>query len=358
MGSAVLYTLTGFDCNLSCGYCSQTDNKQLDIIDNGADITDVLSAVSQRLPSPDHIGTVDIRGGEPLLRWERVVAIHLAAKGYFPGAMTAIVTNGKLLTDEMVNFINTQGIHVSISYDGPCSQVTRGYNVLEDKLSLIRRIKQRSFGTVITGFNSDLVKLVDHINSTMNGSRFERIIPRPFAPYSFIETDWAQYDWEVLDSSMAFMCGEFITAHKNKIPYNRYASFARGLFRTWLKSGRFIQNRNAMCYVNYPSSSMINIDYLGNVYWCHNDPTTRLGTVWDTNEFLQQGFLSHTENQVRGYCRSCSAFPLCGGFCPYIHTNAKASRCRCQKLIAKYANVVAEELGLANALELKTLAAT
>ena len=106
-------------CNLACGYC-YIDKKNAAIsIPIAQRILTFLFAVLKE----DERLEIGLFGGEPLLEFDLVkdlIALIQSQEGYTPERVTiSVVTNGTLLTDDMLRVFLDKGIVLCISCDGP-----------------------------------------------------------------------------------------------------------------------------------------------------------------------------------------------------------------------------------------------
>ena len=124
----------GLSCNYSCDYCSQkfverqpeTSKKDID-------------AFMQKLESlyfDEDVGLkVEFWGGEPLVYWKTLKPLAEAIAEKFDSWKTkprfSIITNGSILTDEIIDWLMMMDFAVSISHDGP-GQHVRGPDPFDD----------------------------------------------------------------------------------------------------------------------------------------------------------------------------------------------------------------------------------
>lgn len=139
-------------CNLQCSYCMQRkldldricvqqNNKRLD------DIVNFIQGIEERKPKK-YKTYVSFYGGEPLLSFNdmKYVVDHLKRTERFRFLIT---TNGKLLTQEIVNWLNKYKVFTMISWDGSASKKKRGYDALEDKHDLIMQLNSVAISSVV-----------------------------------------------------------------------------------------------------------------------------------------------------------------------------------------------------------------
>ncbi len=136
-------------------------------------------------------------GGEPLLYWnlikEVVEKLDDSAFSYW------IMSNGVLLKDEHVDFINAHEINLSISNDGPLTAKVRGVNVLDDPAFCERfnKVKHRCIGitrklfksTLNNRLHSNLACVIDKSSRVAKLKRAFEELPQ-LMPTTLIHTPW------------------------------------------------------------------------------------------------------------------------------------------------------------------------
>ena len=119
----------GLSCNYSCSYCSQRYMKCAEETSK-ADI-EVFLEKFDKLPKSDKL-KVEFWGGEPLVYWETLKPLAEAIRFRHRDADLFMVTNGSLLTYEIVDWLVNLDFIVAVSHDGP-GQYKRGGDPLKDK---------------------------------------------------------------------------------------------------------------------------------------------------------------------------------------------------------------------------------
>ena len=167
----------GFQCNYSCAYCNQAAHVGSP---NGrmAEVRTFLAGLPKWFDGgPDGDGTgcrFEFWGGEPLIYWKHLQVLAGTLRSLYPQAAFNLITNGSLLTDEIVDWLDELDFHVSISHDGPAQHIRNPDDILDDpkKVRVIRRLwgimhaKQNGglgFGHVLTRGNYSLGAIKRHI---------------------------------------------------------------------------------------------------------------------------------------------------------------------------------------------------
>lgn len=169
----------GLSCNYSCEYCSQRFVPHAD--QTGPEHIDAfVSGMSEWLDCEEHGRDLAIEfwGGEPFVYWKTLKPLAEAIRRKYAYARFSIITNGSLLDEEKINWIERFNFTVGISHDGP-GQPVRGPDPLEDAesraaiLELFRRLHPRgmiSFNSMLHAQNLSRSVLIDFF-SHLTGAR-------------------------------------------------------------------------------------------------------------------------------------------------------------------------------------------
>ena len=140
----------GLSCNLQCQYCY----RDLEKLNKIPDFTEGMIRCLNNL-DPSWCEAVIASGGEPLLYWDKVLELF----SYVPkNVHKVIMTNGTLMTQEIVNYINDNDIELHLSHDGTQTKFLRGVDIFDDErlLSLFRQINIIRLYSVVTSYNNDI----------------------------------------------------------------------------------------------------------------------------------------------------------------------------------------------------------
>lgn len=141
----------GMDCNFNCKYCYRDECRRKIPKEPTPKFLQYLHNLT-----PDMTYAVIASGGEPLLYLDQIKKIFSTVPNYIH---KKIMTNGSLLTEDIVDYINQNNIEVSLSHDGIHTKDMRGRDIFKDKriLSLCRNIKNLVITSVITNKNTDIM---------------------------------------------------------------------------------------------------------------------------------------------------------------------------------------------------------
>lgn len=156
----------GGTCNGSCKYCFRKYNDKVE-----TKLTDEFLLYLQE-NSVKYARLVFV-GGEPLLYFDTIKKICSKVPVF---VRKRIMTNGKMLSKDIINFCNDNNIEISLSYDGDTTLENRGYDVIKDKFDLLPLIDNLAISTVITSKNNDVYKTYKEIKDSLGDIKFQHIL--------------------------------------------------------------------------------------------------------------------------------------------------------------------------------------
>ena len=107
----------GLGCNYNCSYCNQASAAAGAPVTRTADAERFLAALDQWLVGAPQ--RIEFWGGEPLVYFAKLQRLVPELRRRFPAAVLFMVTNGSLLDEEVIGFIERWDLHVAVSHDGP-----------------------------------------------------------------------------------------------------------------------------------------------------------------------------------------------------------------------------------------------
>ena len=312
--------LVAQDCNMACKYCFASEGEYgqgkrgLMSYETGKRAIDFLVVQSAGRKNLE----VDFFGGEPLMNWEVVKKLVTYARSIEKDSgknfRFTITTNGLLLNDEIMDFINREMYNVVLSIDGRPEvndrlRVTRNgggtYELIMPKFKAAADSRnQRDYylrGTY-THYNTDFSKDILHLADLgFRQLSMEPVVAPEGADYALTEEDLPilleQYD--ILAKEML-----------------RRKDFTFYHYMIDLTGGPCIYKRISGCGVG---TEYMAVTPEGDLYPCHQfagDREYKLGNVYSgiTNREKQQDFkncniYSHKE------CDECFARLYCSGGC-------------------------------------------
>jgi len=120
----------GLGCNYTCDYCSQKFVERAESTSH-KDIDSFLHKLETLEFSEERGLKVEFWGGEPLVYWKTLKPLAEALREKLPYAKFSMITNGSILTDDIIDWLMMMDFSVSISHDGP-GQSVRGPDPFDD----------------------------------------------------------------------------------------------------------------------------------------------------------------------------------------------------------------------------------
>lgn len=327
----------GMACNYNCAYCCQKAYKsELTKLPSKEELDALFERMDQLGITVAPKGKIEYWGGEPLVYWKLLQhLIPKLRKKYGDKVEHSIITNGSLLTDEMVDFFVQNRVNVTISHDGPGFNLRDKADPLDDPekkavwLRLYEESKKEdnprfSFNIVVTPQNCDLQatrkwfddhfapgcpvnieSIVTYSGVEMPGCNFDLNSAREFDMQIFREVVGKDAGkWPCLTIDASDWCKMLV----NKIPATSF-------------DGRCDELRKGA----------LSIDLKGNVVSCHNFPTSlyTIGTIEDLDA-VKNDKMTHWS--LRPLCKNCPALSLCRGGCPHMSERDFVKACTHENL--------------------------
>lgn len=315
------FIMLGDACNFECTYCLQGEHKE----------KIVQPAISQKLldflDKQDEINNIGLYffGGEPLLYYSTIREIVMKYKNKFH---YEIISNGSLLSEEIVRFLNKYKIKFQLSHDGDISKITRKKDVLKDKRikSLFDKIKNRSVNvtyTSITPAIKEIMTSYENNHSVLFNLMSNTTDTEISKIYADIDEEKYKKDLEyLLQSYEDYIDGDISKWREHENVRQLLISMS-----TYLSEG----NNTNRCYDCVKGMEMLNMDCQGNLYLCHNS-REKVGTV-DEDIAIVKERISNIIYKRREECRVCSFEKVCGGNCFLLTEKGKEQKCKLFKIL-------------------------
>ena len=310
-------------CNLNCSYCFASQGKYqgdraLMSFEVGKQAFDFLVANSGTRRNLE----VDFFGGEPLMNWDVVKQLVAYArsieKEHNKNFRFTLTTNGILIDDEIIDFLNKEMSNVVLSLDGRPDvndhfrRDYAGNGSYERIVPKFKRLVEKREGKgyymrgTFTHNNVDFTNDIFHMADLgFTELSMEPVVCPPNDPYALTDEDlpkiFEQYE---------ILAKEMIKRKKE----------GRGLtfyhYMLDLKHGPCIYKRITGCG---SGTEYMAVTPWGELFPCHQfvgDPKYSLGNVYDgvTNTEIQDEFRS-CNAYARPECKDCWARLYCSGGC-------------------------------------------
>ena len=310
-------------CNLNCSYCFASQGKYqgdraLMSFEVGKRAFDFLIENS----GTRHNLEVDFFGGEPLMNWDVVKQLVAYArsieKQHNKNFRFTLTTNGVLIDDEVIEFLNKEMSNVVLSLDGRKEvndHFRRDYadNGSYDKIvpkfqKLVEARGGKDYyvrGTFThnnVDFTNDIFHMADLGFTELS---MEPVVCPPDDPYALTEEDMPK-----IFEQYEILAKEMLKRKKEGRPFTFYH------YMLDLKNGPCIYKRITGCG---SGTEYMAVTPWGELFPCHQfvgDPKYSLGNIFDgvTNTEIQDGFRS-CNAYARPECKDCWARLYCSGGC-------------------------------------------
>lgn len=327
----VLKISLGLSCNFECSYCSQRFVPHSDET-NAKDIDAFLEKLLPNIAGVPE--KVEFWGGEPFVYWKTFKPLAERVRFFWPNAQFSVITNGSLLDEAKIEWLDALNFQVAISHDGP-GQKVRGPDPLQDAdtadaiLKLYGRLRPQgriSFNAMLNSENMSRKAVQDFFIAFTGDPTV------PIGEGSMI----TPYDEGGLASSVPDESG--ITFRKTAFNEIRLAedsncSITRQRITSWF--GRFEQQQadsfKTACGVT--ASDNLTVDLHGNVLTCQNvsavsiAPNAQPHVGGDIQNLSAVEIKTMTYWHERTACRKCPVVSECRGTCPFIENELRWVGC-------------------------------
>lgn len=311
------------DCNLRCKYCFASTGdfgtgRKLMSFETGKAAVDFLIEKSVGRENLE----VDFFGGEPLMNFEVVKEIVMYArskeKEYGKNFRFTITTNGMLLTDDKIDFINEEMSNVVLSIDGrkevndkmrvrvdgsgSYDKIVDGYKRLVEK----RKDKEYYVRGTYTKYNLDFSEDVLHLYNI----GFDQISVEPVMEDENIQYAITEKDLDKIYAEYDKLVSEIAKIKKNQGKINFFH------FMIDLDQGPCVIKRLRGCG---SGNEYVAVTPEGDIYPCHQftgHKEYKMGNLYEHtfNENIKKEFAGcHVYS--KSSCRDCWAKFYCSGGC-------------------------------------------
>ncbi len=337
-----IFLMLGNGCNMNCRYCLQHPLVEKSL--SGHVNPDVYRFIRQVVDENDDKTELGLHfyGGEPLIYFPLMKEIIGKLKDV-KGIRFSTISNGKAITDEMVELFNSLPLYVCISWDGHNVLKTRGYDVFaKGSKTRERLLKLDHLGVsaVLSAYNypqeacdafQELSKDYFDIHGYPLNFNYDTIMDTGLGDKSLLEMDYDRVSREVAAMMERYM--EY-RLNKGKMDFAELAfieSRFNALYSYLRKDGEFWNRQWCACNNGY---SVLNLDLAGNLYPCHNT-SRKAGSIYDPYlKYLNEILKTETTFARRPQCLECPAVSSCKGGCKLVAPeNMENGLCKLRRAI-------------------------
>lgn len=324
----------GLKCNYSCDYCSQALHTNDSVDFTPKQIDDFLLKFEKLDLSK--IKQVEFWGGEPFVYWKSLKPLAEKIRKILPDVSFLTITNGSLITDEIIEWLDKMNFSIAISHDGP-GQHIRGPNPFDDfhKKEMILKLFNRlhpkgkiSFNAVLTVSNNSRQKIHDYFKHITGCDDVA------FGEGAFIEAhndggvELSLYDYQDMIKFRRNSLSEMYNLDRNRVSVvnNKITNFISSVVneRSWYTLGQ-------KCGMD--STDNIAVDINGSVLSCQNVSSNLIAENGNSHNIGNIENLSEVKLNTgkhwsfRESCSKCPVLQLCGGSCFILQNEHWARTC-------------------------------
>ncbi len=314
-----VYLMPGFSCNLSCRYCLQGQHAEGERGETNPGIYCFLAELARGNPRL----RVVFYGGEPLVYFS---AMRETAE-YLPDLNYSVITNGRLLDAETVEWLNSRRVSAAVSWDGRASIHTRGYDVMAANRENVLRLDRLCLTGVVSaaayprGLLADFQTVADEyeqIHGHPPSVNLDTIMDTGFWDKSLLDMDYSRVRSEVRGLTL-----EYLDALERGRDGGVAGAYIGSIVHT---AERFYASADAqrLCTVSCGNGlTTLNLDLQGNLYPCHNSAAPAGNIRSDFFDYLGRILETDGTRERRAECANCPALPICRGGCKLVSDSAR-----------------------------------
>lgn len=315
----------GLSCNYSCEYCSQRfvpniEHSNIKLVDS------FLQNLDSWLKHPPE--RIEFWGGEPFVYWKVMKPLAEKLREKFILAKFLVITNGSLLTEEIIDWLDDMGFVVGISHDGP-GQNVRGPDPFDNpkQKEILLKLAERffpqgrlSFNSMVHRENMDRAKIQEWFEDL-----FGKEIKFNIGEGAFIDV----YDeggksntLQNHEEHLAFRRTTLDAIGQNKI--ERFDVY-RHRIGEWLDSfGNYRPAKVLGQKCGMDREDTIAVDLMGNVLTCQNvtavskAPNEKPHRIGNVKQFDKIKLNTATHWKFREDCSNCPVLQMCKGSCMFL----------------------------------------
>lgn len=338
-----VYLVMGRACNLYCRHCTQVPVKS-DVIQYDKVNQDVWKFVdnyiSYAISHTDKQRVLYFWGGEPLIYWDFIKKtvsqltfkydLFNVPKNRF---VFSINTNGLLLDDDKVNFLNDFFVRVGFSFDAPYPFAVRG-RIPEKVIHYVRKLKRCCILSSFNALNCDYY---------LASKLIAKLFPKFTHVYNFnlMHTfDMSSDIYTISEDELRKNFKKLMIAVKTG---DKEASvvLTHMLWRLQYPGKQlfFKENNVRGCF---SGTNIYAVQLDGSILSCYNSSEI-VGSLNDSvSDIFNKSFACFSSRRSE-YCKDCEHIDVCSGVCTFNLKDENGSYLVCEKLFKPFYSVLKEE---------------
>ena len=326
----------GLKCNYACAYCNQASQPH-EVQGGIGDVRAFLKKLPEWLDGGDKGDGTGVRiefwGGEPFVYWKALKLLGDDLRARFPKAEFNIVTNGSLIDDEKIDWLDALGFGVGVSHDGPGHAAARGPDPLDDPYAraAIRKLYDRlfpkgriGFNCVLTRDNRSLVAIREHIGARLgiDPANVPLTSEELLLPYDAGGMALSPLTPEDHDRVLQEVWWEAVTGRS--MPVGAVRRKCEDFFRS-LAESRPASSLGQKCGMDRPEH--LAVDLKGNVLTCQNTSASTKHRIGGIEAFEDIRLTTAHHWSTREECVRCPVVQLCKGACLFLEGDLWRQAC-------------------------------
>lgn len=332
-----VFIMLGSGCNFKCRYCLQ-QNSMKDCLLPEKINNDTIAFIDEIAKNNGKQQLViQFYGGEPLLYYKQIKQIINTIRS--TNIITRIITNGSLITKEMVDFFNANYVHIAVSWDGRNTKKVRDFDVFENEeiRKLLFSIDNLSISSVISAevYPKELFEDQDALNKAYIeennrpygiGMSVDQIFDSGVEDKNLFAIDYDRVFNEMTDVCDRYYKEINTTPYENDTPWvsrseQNYIEYLLNIIKNNVQLNSHTL-KTAMCYCGN-GYNVYNVDLAGNLYACHNI-SEKIGTIYDPYfKYLEKIIEHDNTKEHHETCKNCPVITMCNNGCKLISKEAR-----------------------------------
>jgi len=327
----------GLSCNFECEYCSQRFVPHADSTDPD-DVQPFVDGMDKWFEGgSDGFGAgthFEFWGGEPFVYWKTFKPLAEAIIKKYPNATKSTISNGSLIDNEKIDWLERYDFSIGISHDGP-GQYVRGPDPLNDpksKAAIIELFKRRapknkmSFNSMINSKNASRAAIEKYFVNFVTENLGEKYLQfLKIGEGGFIDA----YDDGGLANSLLddeeeniYRIAALSELREGKVKRFMTVNQKIQQFINSIINGDRIEALPQKCGMD--QSSNITVDLNGNVLTCQNvsavskNPAGFSHKVGHISDLENVKLTTATHWSDRKECPNCPVIHICRGACLFL----------------------------------------
>lgn len=325
----------GLKCNYECSYCNQTSRPESSH-GNPDDAREFLEQLPTWFKAANDDGeglTIEFWGGEPFVYWKTMKLLGEELRARYPKAIFNVVTNGSVLDDEKIDWLDRMGFSVAISHDGPGQKPNRGKDPFDDPKTaeairkLYRRLQPKgliNFNCVLARNNLSLFEIQKFLAAKLACplSDIRLSTEEMLLPY---EAQGLALSLHGADERKALFRHLYRDIVENgAVQVLNIREKLHDFFNS-IASGRPADTLGQRCAMD--RSDSVAVDLKGNVLSCQNAPAQGSSKIGHTSDYENIRLCTGHHWSVRNGCGGCLVLQMCRGSCMGLTGNLWKKAC-------------------------------